>query len=71
MAAVPNNRLRTVAVIATVAAVGIGYTVRRNSNRLRENELAQQRARSGTAAPTTTTGSPNLYVSVDRSGGGI
>lgn len=60
------------AVIAAVAAVGIGYTVRRNSNRLRENELAQQRARSGASAtPATTTGPPNLYVSVDRSGGGI
>ncbi|ERS95942.1 hypothetical protein HMPREF1624_07477 [Sporothrix schenckii ATCC 58251] len=71
MAVAPRNRFRTAAAIAVAAALGIGYTVRRNSNRLRENELVQQRARIGTATPVTATNPPNLYVSVDRSGGGI
>ncbi|CAK7211826.1 hypothetical protein SBRCBS47491_001254 [Sporothrix bragantina] len=69
MAAAPTSRLRTIAIIGAVAAVGIGLTVRRQSNALRANELAQQQRRAASSA--TTTGSPNLYVSVDRSGGGI
>ncbi|CAK7214647.1 hypothetical protein SCUCBS95973_002218 [Sporothrix curviconia] len=65
MAAAPTSRLRAVAIVAAVAAVGIGLTVHRQSNALRANELAQRKT--GSLA----TASPNLYVSVDRSGGGI
>ncbi|CAK7198525.1 hypothetical protein SEUCBS139899_001188 [Sporothrix eucalyptigena] len=70
MAIAPTSRLRTVAIITAVAAAGIGLTVRHQANALRANELAQQRARSSSTTPATP-GSNNLYVSVDRSGGGI
>jgi len=47
-------------VLLVVAAVGIGLGIRYQSNAIKNNELAQKNS-----------GSPNLYVSVDRSGGGI
>ncbi|CAK7243849.1 MAG: hypothetical protein STHCBS139747_005378 [Sporothrix thermara] len=67
MAALLRGRLRTVAIVTVIAAAGVGLTVRRQSNALRANELSQHKP----GSPAMTISSPNLYVSVDRSGGGI
>ena len=60
-----RGRSRTLALVSiglAAAVAGVQY----NKTMLRRNELAQ-RQRDGGASD----GQPNLYVSVDRSGGGI
>jgi len=47
-------------VLFSVAAAGAAFAIRYRADTLRRNELAQKNS-----------GSPNFYVSVDRSGGGI
>ncbi|OAA62579.1 hypothetical protein SPI_04119 [Niveomyces insectorum RCEF 264] len=72
-----TSRLRTAALITAVGAVGAGLAVRYQARALRNNELAQERSRAAgadaahTAAANERQTPPNLYVSVDRSGGGI
>lgn len=70
MAMVAAGRFRAFAAVAAAGAVGVGLTVRHQAARLRANDIAQ-RATSSAEAATTRPGPPNLYVSVDRSGGGI
>jgi len=54
-----NSRYRGL-VMLTVAAGTLGLFLRYQSNRMRDNELAQKNSQR-----------PNFYVSVERSGGGI
>jgi len=46
--------------VLTAAAATLGVFLRYQSNRMRDNELAQKNS-----------DRPNFYVSVERSGGGI
>lgn len=66
-----THRLRTAALVTAVAAAGIGLTIRNQANALRANEQAQLQQRSRLSASPSSGHTPNLYVSVDRSGGGI
>ncbi len=58
--ALRNSRHRGLAIVAVAAAAAVAVGIRYQANALRNNELAQKNAHPD-----------NLYVPVDRSGGGI